>query len=330
MTKKNVDSRHASLSPQVSVFVSSTWRDLQNERKAVEEALRRLDAIKFKGMEYFGSRNESTRRASLDEVDRAQIYIGIFAGRYGSGITEGEYRRACRQELECFIYFKREESIDDQYPELDKQDTVKLDILKNDLRKSHTIYFFSTPDELARQVMADISNWLYRNYLPAQIEFALSGNLPRDKANDLLKAIGGSIRDLRSFNPSVVEQLHVAGILADLNDDKLLKYVAKLRDDPEFAEWNPQRYFELQLDFKIRMRLKYLPEGEATDQTDKYTVQEAIKKFRRLVIIGEPGSGKLERQLGREREQRLIPCRFTSGCRISTRCPVLPMSVLLR
>ena len=90
------------------VFVSSTWLDLQPERAAVETAMQRLRETKFVGMEYFGSRDEDTRRVSLDEVDRSQVYVGILGGRYGSGITEAEYRRAWELGLPCFIYFKDE------------------------------------------------------------------------------------------------------------------------------------------------------------------------------------------------------------------------------
>src|ERR1044072_1506573 len=53
------------------VYVSSTWLDLEPERKAVEQAVNRLRETKFVGMEYFGSRDEGTRHASLDDVDRA-------------------------------------------------------------------------------------------------------------------------------------------------------------------------------------------------------------------------------------------------------------------
>jgi hypothetical protein len=50
------------------VFVSSTWLDLQPERAAVETALQRLRETKFVGMEYFGSRDEDTRRARKDRL----------------------------------------------------------------------------------------------------------------------------------------------------------------------------------------------------------------------------------------------------------------------
>jgi len=97
----------------LNIFVSSTWLDLQPEREAVERTLQKLRTTKFVGMEYFGSRDEDTRRASLSEVDRCQIYVGIFGGRYGSGITEEEYRRArsLKPPLPCLIYLKDEEAI---------------------------------------------------------------------------------------------------------------------------------------------------------------------------------------------------------------------------
>src|SRR5689334_2499767 len=88
----------------VPVFASSTWLDLEPERKAVEAVIQRLRETKFVGMEYFGSRDETTRRASLDEVDRSKLYVGLFAARYGSGITEDEYRRARSRGLPCLIY----------------------------------------------------------------------------------------------------------------------------------------------------------------------------------------------------------------------------------
>ena len=77
----------------VHVFISSTWLDLQPEREAIEVALQRMRETKYAGMEYFGSRDEDTRSTSLAEVDRSQVYVGIFGRRHGSGITEAEYRR---------------------------------------------------------------------------------------------------------------------------------------------------------------------------------------------------------------------------------------------
>ena len=76
------------MSPDITilpVYVSSTWLDLRPERKAVERAIQRLRETKFVGMEHFGSRDEDTRTASLDDIERSRVYVCTVAARYGSG-----------------------------------------------------------------------------------------------------------------------------------------------------------------------------------------------------------------------------------------------------
>ncbi|HEV2704584.1 MAG TPA: tetratricopeptide repeat protein [Pyrinomonadaceae bacterium] len=159
--------------PSVSfnVFVSSTWLDLQPEREAVERALQRLRGeAAFNGMEYFGSRDETTRRASLDEVDRSQLYVGIFAARYGSGITEAEYRRARERRLPCFIYFKAESTITLDKCDKDPAQMARLDALKAELMRSHIVTEFNNPDDLAAKVTADLHRWIFDNYSQARAD----------------------------------------------------------------------------------------------------------------------------------------------------------------
>jgi hypothetical protein len=158
-----VSTRRMAMTKPVRIFISSTWEDLQPEREAVEKALQRMQDTTFAGMEYFGSRPETPKEASLAEVDRSHIYVGIFAHRYGSGITEAEYRRAKELGLPCLIYFK-----DDRVPvlpaniERDPQKTAKLEALKDELNEQHIVSFFTTSDQLATQVVTDLHNFLGR------------------------------------------------------------------------------------------------------------------------------------------------------------------------
>jgi len=92
--------------PVFRVFVSSTWEDLRPERQAIFSALHNHPQVKFVGMEDFGSRDEDTHKASVAGVTDSDLYVGIIGGRYGSGITEEEYREASRQERPRLIYFK--------------------------------------------------------------------------------------------------------------------------------------------------------------------------------------------------------------------------------
>jgi tetratricopeptide (TPR) repeat protein len=188
-------------SPHLKIFVSSTWRDLELERKAVESALQRLRETAFVGMEYFGSRDENTRRASLDEVDACQIYVGIFAARYGSGITEDEYRRARARGLRCFIYFKDEATIPLTKAERDAAQIAKLDKLKIELREAHTATEFINPEDLAAKLATDLHRWIVKEYLsqdtgtqtpappvatPHQLRAPVSDFVGREKEIDLL------------------------------------------------------------------------------------------------------------------------------------------------
>jgi len=143
------------------VFISSTWIDLQPEREAVEKALHRVRDTAFAGMEYFGSRPETPRGASLAEVDRSHVYVGIFGHRYGSGITEDEYRRARSRELPCLIYFKDEGiPVVPAHVERDAEKSARLDALKDELRRQHIVSVFHSPDHLATQVVTDLHNLL--------------------------------------------------------------------------------------------------------------------------------------------------------------------------
>jgi hypothetical protein len=65
----------------LQVFISSTM-DLKKERKAIAEVLYQVRAVPIK-MELFTARSETPEQVCLQEVSKADIYIGIFAERYG-------------------------------------------------------------------------------------------------------------------------------------------------------------------------------------------------------------------------------------------------------
>jgi Domain of unknown function (DUF4062) len=142
----------------VKVFISSTWIDLLPERSAVEKALHRLRSTRFVGMEYFGTRDSSTRSVSLDEVDACDIYVGVIGHRYGSGITEQEYRRASQRGLPCLVYLKAGALPDAAYP---GDDVRRLETLRSELLQKHAVCFFHTPEELAVRVVADLHNAVF-------------------------------------------------------------------------------------------------------------------------------------------------------------------------
>jgi hypothetical protein len=159
------------------IFVSSTWLDLQPERHAVEDAINRMNAGKFVGMEYFGSRPETTEGTSLDEVDRSDIYVGIIGGRYGSGITEKEYLRARERDLPCFIYFKDDRVVTAEGRDKEPEKTKLLDVFKRESGKNHIIATpFTTPTELAVCLRDDLYRWFERQRA-AELARAAAGDI---------------------------------------------------------------------------------------------------------------------------------------------------------
>jgi hypothetical protein len=92
-------------------FLSSTFEDLAEHRRAVYDALERL-GISVSRMEAFGARPEEPRVACFEEIDRSDIFVGIYAHRYGSivpgdvrSITAEEFShaRAAGKPLFCFL-----------------------------------------------------------------------------------------------------------------------------------------------------------------------------------------------------------------------------------
>ena len=66
-----------------TVFISSTFVDLKEERKKVWGSLENFDVI-IKGMEQFGARTSNPLSTCISEVEQSDIYVGIIGMRYGS------------------------------------------------------------------------------------------------------------------------------------------------------------------------------------------------------------------------------------------------------
>jgi len=147
----------------IPIFVSSTYEDLKDYRVSVQQTLTRLETI-VRGMEYFGSKPGSPLEECLKAVRSCKIYIGIFSMRYGSldeksgkSMAHLEYEEAQKYGLPTLIYLIDEE----KQPVIPKfvdtgEDAIKLQELKNDLKKRFTVSFFTTPEHLSRMISQDL------------------------------------------------------------------------------------------------------------------------------------------------------------------------------
>lgn len=83
------------------VFVSSTYEDLQEERKAVIEALLQMNCFPV-GMEYFNAADDSQWDVITSLIDECDYYVLIVAGRYGS-IEEASGKSYTQKEYEYAV-----------------------------------------------------------------------------------------------------------------------------------------------------------------------------------------------------------------------------------
>jgi hypothetical protein len=137
-----------------TVFISSTFIDLKEERRMVWEALEKFDVI-VKGMEEFGARQTDPLTTCLTEVEQADIYVGIIGMRFGSedqqtqkSYTQLEYEKALELKKNILIYLIDEEnaSITPSIIQFDKVN--KLVSFKSILKERHTIDTFSNAQDL--------------------------------------------------------------------------------------------------------------------------------------------------------------------------------------
>ncbi len=145
------------------VFVSSTQKDLPDHREAVDDILRRLKADSVV-MEFFGSRPDDARSVCRDEIGGCQYFIGIYAHRYGwvppegggRSITEQEFDWAREQGLSTLCYVMHD---DHPWPPNRVEDgdgKAKLRQFKDRIG-GLVRSTFTTPDDLAKQVAADLA-----------------------------------------------------------------------------------------------------------------------------------------------------------------------------
>lgn len=139
------------------VFVSSTYEDLQEERKEVMQALLELDCIPA-GMELFPASNDDQWTLIKRVIDDCDYYLLIIGGRYGSenesGISytqmEFEYALKTGKPIISFLP-KYPERIPSGKCDDDKDKKEKLAKFKEQTKKK-LIKYWETPENLGSVV----------------------------------------------------------------------------------------------------------------------------------------------------------------------------------
>src|SRR5205807_3174080 len=101
------------MAEQLRVMISSTAADLPEHRKEILDACMRQSMFPIM-MEHLPASDAEAISASLKLVNEADIYVGVFAHRYGYvpkennpqkiSITEMEYNRAVERDIARLIF----------------------------------------------------------------------------------------------------------------------------------------------------------------------------------------------------------------------------------
>ncbi|WP_330440919.1 HEAT repeat domain-containing protein [Micromonospora sp. NBC_00821] len=155
---------HGRGASSIKVYISATQKDLLDHRAAVHTAARRL-AIDDVAMEAYGTQVQSPLERCLADVRRSDVYVGLFAWRYGyrppgqeSSITELEYREAIAAGKPCLIFLLAE---DTPWPVdmIDRDaDWQRIIALRRELQERHLCAFFSNVDDLAAKVTVALAD----------------------------------------------------------------------------------------------------------------------------------------------------------------------------
>lgn len=145
------------------IYISSTYKDLADYREQVRVTVRR-EGHEAVAMEYYGARGEYPLDRCLRDVKQCDLYIGIFAWRYGfippkhdRSITELEYRKAVETKKECLIFLLSEDA---PWPRIKQdKDLSRIEQLRAELSEKHTVVFFTNKDDLAARIGEAIRDW---------------------------------------------------------------------------------------------------------------------------------------------------------------------------
>ncbi len=148
------------------VMISSTARDLPEHRKQIMDACLRQSMLPVM-MEHLPASDLDAIAASLKMVDEADIYLGVYAFRYGYvpkdgnpnqiSVTEMEYRRARERGIPRLIFI-----MDDEHP-VTRGDVEtgpgeeKLRQLKEKVGLENILNFFKSHEELRSLVINSLS-----------------------------------------------------------------------------------------------------------------------------------------------------------------------------
>lgn len=250
------------------VFVSSTSKDLKEHREAVRDAIIKMKMFPVM-MEDFSAEPTPPVDLCMREVDHSDIYIGIFAHRYGYrpegseiSITEMEYDRAVENDIPrlCFL-------VDPTYswnPEHFETGGAqsRLEAFKTRINTSVVRSEFTTPESLAMSVIVSLQQYS-------------KDDIPHENTGSQLKRL--STQQWETYRQQYLDTIINNTELQETIEQYEPVHVVK-EDMAVFGSDN--------VDLLVPLN-----EGAATT-SNQLPIDEATQHVDRAILLSSPGMGK--------------------------------------
>lgn len=152
-----------------TVFISSTFRDLIEERQSVLKAVLELDHMPA-GMELFPAADESAWQLIQDVISSSDYYVLIIGGRYGSldqeglGYTEKEYDYAVASGKPVIpLLHENPDNLPREKTETDEKTWTKLKAFRAKIEKRHTCVYWKSAEDLKAKVIVGLTTSVKRH-----------------------------------------------------------------------------------------------------------------------------------------------------------------------
>lgn len=164
MGSRNITEVPISMSTRYQVFVSSTYVDLKDERRAVMQNLLEMDCIPA-GMEMFPATDDSAWELIKKTIDLSDCHILIVGNRYGSldesgvSFTEKEYEYARSKGIIVMAFLHiNPDSLSVHKSDIDMGRREALKRFREKVERNHTCKYWSNSMELGACVLSAVNH----------------------------------------------------------------------------------------------------------------------------------------------------------------------------
>ncbi|AWG22726.1 hypothetical protein FFWV33_14925 [Flavobacterium faecale] len=227
-----------------SVFVSSTYQDLIEERKEVIQALLELDCIPI-GMELFPATDDDQWTLIKELINECDYYILIIGGRYGSlnkegiSFTQMEYEYAIEIGVPVISFLhKTPGEIKSSKTDRDSEKEQKLENFRK-ISSEKLIKYWNSPEELGSIVSRSLIKLIKTK---PRIGWVKSDRVSSDEANLEILELKQKIQELENEIKKSEENIN-KDLLQD-DDIFIVKYGYKIKKYDSWdqktieVEWN--------------------------------------------------------------------------------------------